>query len=207
MGRKSIAKERRQLIIEAFYSCVVERGLSGASIRRIADRAGVKPSVLHHYFSSRDEIIEEAVIYFTDMIFLAFQEKMATVPASADPLNKGVEFIFSKGMIKEEYTGFFLECCVASRNNKRIKHTISQLFERFRDAILTSLETIDGFHQLSQGEQKMLATMVVAIHEGIELQWFAQKEAVNLEHALETTKHLIRFFIEERTRKTKGGCG
>ncbi|MCF6247960.1 MAG: TetR/AcrR family transcriptional regulator [Desulfobacula sp.] len=203
MGRKSIAKERRTQIIEAFYQCVVDMGLARASIRKIADQAGVKPSTLHHYFSNRDEIIEEAVIYFTDMIFQSFQEQMDALNGSVDQITKGIEFIFSKGMINAEYTGFFLECCVASRNNERIKDTIAQLFDRFRKAIIRHLELMDGFCLLTAEDQQMLAVMVVALHEGIELQWFAQNNAVSLKQALETTLHLIRFFIQERTRSPK----
>ena len=195
MGRKSIAGERRTQVIQAFYRCVVREGAAGASIRKIANEAGVQPSTLHHYFSSRDEIIEEAVVYFTDLIFIGFQEQMEN--ESRDRVSQGIEFIFSKGMINSDHTGFFLECCVAARHNTRIRETIADLFRRFRLAIVEHLETAPGFVQLDKRQKNLLASTIVAIHEGIELQWFADPDSVSLDQALETTRGLISFFIEK----------
>lgn len=198
MGRKSIAKERRAQIIQAFYRCAVENGQAAASIRNIAQMAGVQPSTLHHYFKGRDEIIEESVVYFTDMIFDDFHEQMKTTGA-AEQLAKGMEFIFSKGMINNDYTGFFLECCVAARKNPKIRRTIADLFSRFREAIIEHLQQMPGFTQMTLKDQKMLAATVVALHEGIELQWFAAQKDVNLPQFLKSTSELIQTFIQMKS--------
>ncbi len=198
MGRKSIADERRTQVIQAFYRCVVREGAAGASIRKIATEAGVQPSTLHHYFTSRDEIIEEAVVYFTDLIFTGFREQMEKEPR--DRVSQGIEFIFSKGMINKDHTGFFLECCVAARHNNRIRATIADLFARFRRAIVEHLENEPGFSGLDRKRKELLASTIVAIHEGIELQWFADPDSISLDQALETTRGLIRYFIEKEGR-------
>lgn len=196
MGRKSIADERRTQIIQAFYLCVVKEGAAGASIRKIASEAQVSPSTLHHYFKDRDEIIEEAVVYFTDEIFRGFSEKITPHLDADVRLSKGLEFIFSKGMINPEHTGFFLECCVAARHNARIRETIAELFHRFRGAIMDHLNGMPEFSCLEERQKKLCASMIVALHEGIELQWFADPSAICLEDALKTTRALILFFIE-----------
>lgn len=204
MGRKSIANERRDQIIEAFYRCTVNQGLAASSIRKIAEEAKVQPSTLHHYFESREEIIEEAVVYFTNRIFKDFNHQMKSLNHSGDKLSRGIEFIFSKGMINADYTGFFLECCVAARNNENIRKTLALLFNRFREAILGHLEQMDGFSKLSGNDRHMLSTLIVALHEGIELQWFADETAIRLDQVLETTFQLIRFFVQEKTKELKG---
>ncbi len=196
MGRKSIADERRTQIIQAFYLCVVKEGVAGASIRKIANEAQVSPSTLHHYFKDRDEIIEEAVVYFTDEIFTRFSEKITPHADASMRLSRGLEFIFSKGMINPEHTGFFLECCVAARHNSRIRDTIAQLFHRFRGAIMEHLNSMEGFARLEEGQKKLCASMIVALHEGIELQWYADPGQICLGDALTTTRALIQFFIE-----------
>jgi AcrR family transcriptional regulator len=196
MGRKSIADERRTQIIQAFYQCVVNEGAAGASIRKIAIEAGVSPSTLHHYFKDRDEIIEEAVVYFTDQIFKGFAEKITPQLDAAVCVSKGLEFIFSQEMINPDHTGFFLECCVAARHNTRIRETIAELFNRFRRAIMDHLNGMAPFSDLEARQKKMCTTMIVALHEGIELQWYADPEKICLEDALDTTRALIQFFIE-----------
>lgn len=198
MGRKSKADQRRTEIIEAFYHCVIEEGMAGASIRKIAARAKVQPSVLHHYFEGRDEIMEEAVIYFTDKIFEDFREQMDRPGRKPDSdLEEGMAFIFSKGMINDEYTGFFLECCVAARQNPRVKETLADLFRRFRAAIEVQLSILPEFKNLPAERKQLLSAAIVALHEGMELQWFADPEAVRLDRALALTRELIGYVIEK----------
>ena len=60
-GRKSIAKQRRAEICDAFLRCARREGLYRASNRKIAREAGISLSMLHHYFKSREEMIEEFV--------------------------------------------------------------------------------------------------------------------------------------------------
>jgi len=198
MGRKSKADQRRIQVIQAFYQCVVDQGLVGTSIRKIATAAGVQPSILHHYFKSREEIIEEAIEYYTEGIFEGFREQMASMADNMDRngLDQGLEFIFSSGMINDDHTGFFLECLVAARQNQRVKTTIADLFDRFRGAIVDHLELMPGFNALEPSQKTLLASTVVAIHEGIELQWFADPDRVDLAGVHETTRGIIAFFVE-----------
>lgn len=195
MGRKSKADQRRTEIIEAFYHCVTQEGIAGASIRKIAAKARVQPSVLHHYFAGRDEIIEEAVVYFTDRIFQEFTCQMAAAGRQKD-LEKSMAFIFSKGMINDDYTGFFLECCVAARHNPKIKETLADLFRRFRLAIEDQLSGLSGFDSLPEDEKQLLSSTIVALHEGMELQWFADPSAVSLKRAQDVTKKIVGYFIK-----------
>lgn len=198
MGRKSKADKRRNQIIEAFFLCVVDEGLANASIRKIAARAGVQPSVLHHYFDGKEEIVEEAVIWFTDRIFEAFREQMAEAGQDIpEQVDRGMAFIFSKGMINEDHTGFFLECCVAARHNQRVKETLADLFSRFRAGIVAHLGQVPGFSELSEENQDLLSATIVALHEGIELQWFADPDQIRLDRALETCRQVIAFFIQK----------
>ncbi len=54
---------RRAALLEATLDCLAEEGMGGASVRRIADRAGVSAGLIRHYFSSKDEMVHEAYAY------------------------------------------------------------------------------------------------------------------------------------------------
>ncbi len=51
--------ERRMLV--ATLGCIEEFGLKGATVRRIAARAGVNPAAVNYYYRSKDKLIEEAL--------------------------------------------------------------------------------------------------------------------------------------------------
>ncbi len=200
MGRKSLADIRRQEIVDAFYRCVVNKGLTNASIRKIAKEAGVQPSILHHYFKDRDEMIEQMVESFADTIFENFLEEMKTYPDPDTRFFKALEFMYSPGMINEEYSGFFLECCVEARRNPRVRATMATTFERFRETIITYMKEMNILRQLPEAQKENYATVLIAIHEGLELQWYIDPGAVSLEKATVLTREVINMLLENRNR-------
>lgn len=63
MGRKSKANVRKQEILSHFYEVIIEEGFEGASIAKIAKKMDVNPSLLIHYFSTKDAMIIGLIEY------------------------------------------------------------------------------------------------------------------------------------------------
>lgn len=57
MGRRSLATERTEQILDAFGRCVARYGLEGSTLELIAEEAGMRRSILRHYIGNRDELI------------------------------------------------------------------------------------------------------------------------------------------------------
>lgn len=55
-GRRPGNPDTRQAILDAARATFAESGFDGASIRRIAGRAGVDPALVHHYFGTKDDL-------------------------------------------------------------------------------------------------------------------------------------------------------
>lgn len=54
---------RRRSLLEATLDCVAEHGMSGATARRVAERAGVTAGLIRHYFGSKDAMVSAAYGY------------------------------------------------------------------------------------------------------------------------------------------------
>ncbi len=52
--------ERREDLILATLDCIAESGIQGATVRQIATRAGVTGGLIRHYFSGKDQMLQEA---------------------------------------------------------------------------------------------------------------------------------------------------
>ncbi|SHJ19496.1 transcriptional regulator, TetR family [Desulfatibacillum alkenivorans DSM 16219] len=195
MGRISLAQTRRNQIIQAFYRCVASLGLAKTSMRAIAKEAGVQPSALHHYFKDRDEMIEEMVEFYTDRFFHVFLEEMARYDDVKERLDKAAEFLFSTSMINEEATSFFYDCCAEAKNNPRVRQSLAKLFRRFRKTILEYFSDLAIQSGLTPQETQDIATLIIAVHEGIELQWHMSPEDVSLERSLLLAKRIIKTFL------------
>lgn len=52
-------QERREQILQAAMEVLVDVGASDLTIRKVAKAAGVDPALIYHYFSSKDDLIQE----------------------------------------------------------------------------------------------------------------------------------------------------
>jgi AcrR family transcriptional regulator len=60
--------ERRRLVAEAIFTIVVRDGLAQASLRNIAEEAGLAVGSVRHYFGNSEEMIEFALRALVDRI-------------------------------------------------------------------------------------------------------------------------------------------
>lgn len=68
--RRSYTREseesRREALVLAVLELVARGGVGAATVRGIADQAGVTPGLIRHYFGSKDELIRTAYRQFMD---------------------------------------------------------------------------------------------------------------------------------------------
>jgi len=76
MGRKSLAHKRKPESLEHFYKVIIKEGLQGTSIAKIANHMGVNPSLLTHYFHSKEEMVIELLEVFFKKYNQAFMVKI-----------------------------------------------------------------------------------------------------------------------------------
>ena len=96
MGRRSLKDARQKEIIEVFYQIARKEGLENASLAKIAEMAGMNPSLIIHYFKSREQLVNGLIEYILDRYLGIFN-----VPASAGStpkttLLKIIDNVFSK---------------------------------------------------------------------------------------------------------------
>lgn len=60
-------KDKQQHIIETALHLFAEKGFEGASVRDIAEKAGVNVAMVNYYFGSKDKLFEKIVEYKTSI--------------------------------------------------------------------------------------------------------------------------------------------
>lgn len=81
--RREGEERRREALIEAAIEIVAESGPGAATVRAIAERAGVTPGLIRHYFTNKDELTRTA--YVAMMARMATENKAAidAIPGDA----------------------------------------------------------------------------------------------------------------------------
>src|SRR3989304_3650514 len=91
MARKDKSESRRKEILEACYQVVAKSGLEGATLKSIGREMGVAPSLLMHYFASKEELIQSLVDYMIQKMDSTFLERMEHIPAARERLELFLE--------------------------------------------------------------------------------------------------------------------
>jgi TetR/AcrR family transcriptional repressor of bet genes len=64
MGRKSVARERRLQIIQATIECMSRHGVSGTTLERVAEIAGMARGHVRHFVGNREDLLVDAARAF-----------------------------------------------------------------------------------------------------------------------------------------------
>ncbi len=66
-GRRPGRQDTREAILRAARTAFADGGFDGTSIRQIAAAAGVDAALVHHYFTSKDQLFQAAVEFPVDV--------------------------------------------------------------------------------------------------------------------------------------------
>jgi AcrR family transcriptional regulator len=198
VGRKSLANERRAQIIEGLSRCISKHGLKRASIKRIAEEAGVLPSILHHYFKDRDEIIDELVRQVVDDLADRCAAQLRVHRNSKTRFDKGVEFLFGPPLLSAENIAFFNECWAEANRKPRVRASFTRLYRRFREVVLELLTETGKSRGLSPADANDLASLIIAIHDGVEQQWTFDPGSVSLKRMARLTKQIVDLYVKHK---------
>lgn len=78
--RRESEESRREALIAAALDLVAEGGAKAATVRAIADRAGVTPGLIRHYFASKEALTRAAYSHLMDTMTAASAEVIAVLP-------------------------------------------------------------------------------------------------------------------------------
>lgn len=89
--KRESEEARRDALIEAALQLVAEGGMKAATVRAIADRAGVTPGLIRHYFNGKDELTRAA--YSALMQRMTEDNSAVLDTAPADPQARLAAFV------------------------------------------------------------------------------------------------------------------
>ncbi len=136
-GRPSVAKERRNQIIDAFLRLVAERGTASVTIADIAERAGVHRSAVHHFVGNRAALVAAAVHEICERHDQSRERSIGSDPS----LDAVVDYYFSRSYVWEhaELDDVFGILLVSATNDESVASSIAN---DYRDAMGEMLDLL-----------------------------------------------------------------
>ena len=105
--RREQREDLRERIVEAARDIVGEEGLDALSMRALAVRIGYSPATIYLHFQDKDEILRSVMDEGFKRLSGVMQRELATLPGTADPLERYAMSGRAYARFALENTGYF----------------------------------------------------------------------------------------------------
>jgi len=132
MGRKSLKEVRQKEIIKEFYKIAKQGGLENASIAKTAAAMGINPSLIMHYFQTKEQLIYGLVEYILDKYLLIFSLDNDENENARQRLENAIDNIFSKKWNKLFDDGVSYSCYSLTFRDRLVRKKYKLLLDALR---------------------------------------------------------------------------
>jgi len=188
---------RKLEIMETFYKVLVEKGLQEASMAKIAKRMGVQPSLLIHYYSTKEEMIDGLVRFITKRYEETFFPKLDGIHDHDARIDLILDMIFGLEWFRLVDNGAFYACYYLSFRNEKVKHHFQRMYRRLREVLVGEIRSCQGNGNLGREDAEKRADLVLIILGGYNYQKNIFDEDLRFEDLGRHLKGLALSLIKE----------
>jgi AcrR family transcriptional regulator len=157
---------RRREILETFHDVLAEEGLEGASINRVASRMGINPSLIMHYFPTKEEMVCALVEHILSRYEETFLPRLRAVADPEERMRAAAEVLFGPewpGLVNE---GVFYACYSLSFRNPRVRESFRGMYSRLREVLAEEIGALVDACVIAGGDAGNIADLVIILLEG-----------------------------------------
>ena len=166
MKRAERSQRRRREMLEAYYQTLLDEGLQGASIAKIARRLDVPPSLLIHYFGTKEQMTVELVDYLLEAFHETYGAKLAAIADPRERLLAILDEFFSPEYHQLLDDRAFYACFYLSLTHPKVRHAYATLYESSLELVETAIRECIEAGAIPRDDAHELAMMVKALEEG-----------------------------------------
>jgi AcrR family transcriptional regulator len=165
MGRKSLKPIRQKGIIKAFYKVARKEGLENASIAKVALVLDVNPSLVMHYFKTKQDLIHGLIEYILEQYRLIYNPENDT----ANPrvrLEKTIRNLFSRKWDKLFDDGVFYSSYSLIFRDQKVKEHYKNLHDHLRQMLTDTLKEANDNQVIKLDDVEKTADLIFIFVEG-----------------------------------------
>jgi AcrR family transcriptional regulator len=174
-----MTKDTKAALLQAARELVPERGYAGTSVRELAAVAGTNLGAVNYHFGSREKLLDQAILEF----FLEWGAEVGEVEVASDagPL----EQLAARARpmvdgIAEAQPRFvmFLEALLQARRSPELHGELVGHYARQRERAAEYVRASPGGPELPSRMVDVIASYMLAVADGLQLQSLLDPEAV-----------------------------
>jgi AcrR family transcriptional regulator len=198
MGRKSKSTVRRREIVESCYQVIAKRGLEGATLKRIGREMGVSPSLLMHYFASKEELILALVDHMVEKMERIYFQAIARTTSARERLalyiDKNLDFEIPQSVEDKVFYGSFY----LALSDERIRGSFRRMYDHDHRMIVGLIRDYMEERGIADLNPDLLAIQLISGIEGFYLYRVVHGDSDELRGAVESYKENLWSMLGEQ---------
>jgi len=169
MRKKLNAEIRKPEILEHYYHTIIEEGFEGASIGKIAKRMGIHPSLIIHYFKTKENMTVELGKIIAEKYQAVGQwENVTDIKDIKKMFFKFMDLLFSRELSATVDDSVYFTFYYLSFRNSEIRNNFSGMFKQFRVFLIENLKKFNEAGFINITDFKKAADILIVLVEGID---------------------------------------
>jgi len=180
----------REALLKAGIACLQDKGYAGTTARDVADRAGVSLGAIGYHFGSTHGLLDAALAeavrgWFDPLIALS-----ARAPAhiTREQLGPALDRLLKTFNANRPLVVAYFEALLRAEHAPGLRRTMAADFDALRVAVTRALDQLQAARPESmRADPVVLATLVMAVFDGLIIQWLLDPERLPTGDALAET--------------------
>ena len=180
------AEQTRVRILAAAAELISEEGIDEVRIARVANRAGVSTALVHHYFSTREELLAEALMLAFD---LAAEERFGAEPEAERSHTAALataidECLPELGPNEREWV-LWVELWLRAARDPELRPVAARLYERYREWMAELIHAGVEAGEFRNDDPERVADLALGLFDGLGLRALLEDPEMDLTRARE----------------------
>jgi TetR/AcrR family transcriptional regulator, transcriptional repressor of bet genes len=133
---------RRQQLLEAAFEIMKREGLQNATIEKIAKEAGVSEGNIHHYFESKEELIELSIRLVLDLRRKELVKRLEQSQTPSERLWAVIALNLDPKYLEPGFCRFWISFSAEATEQSRSARILKALHARERSNLIYSLKLL-----------------------------------------------------------------
>jgi AcrR family transcriptional regulator len=178
------APDARDRILRAATELIASDGIDEVRIARVANRARASTALVHHYFSTREELLAQALLQSFE---LAADERFGAGPAAAASATEGLaiaidECLPTPGEGEREWV-LWVELWLRAVREPELRPVAGRMYESYREWVARVIRRGVESGEFREVDPDRVADLAMALFDGLGVRALIRDPAMSLERA------------------------